>query len=262
MATARVMISLVVTLVTACAGGCREMPNDVSPRVFASLVEPADYPDSPHAWPAGEPITIECWGNETTRQHSRDAVRATRALDSRDSAVDKARLIREAAVSRYLYFLSANSHPSELATVETAMDLAEADYERLQAELDDFRDLTLENSSARFPALAITLRTGNGTRYGWRPDRRNRPDMPSFQNVDDIFPPGRLELLVPSMKMLNESRHEYEQALASRDVEENIRAWQTLEFAEAAVANELEAWERRNALSRAISRDALEACAR
>ncbi len=66
----RITITSALILLTGSLTTYGQESNRGAPRVFASLVDPADYPDSSHAWPVGEPITVECWGIGCTLAHS------------------------------------------------------------------------------------------------------------------------------------------------------------------------------------------------
>ena len=89
----RITITSALLLLTGSLATYGHESNRGAPRVFASLVDPADYPDSSHAWPVGEPITVECWGNQADRLHTRTFLREQRARDRVSAAVDMARLV-------------------------------------------------------------------------------------------------------------------------------------------------------------------------
>ena len=62
---------VVVAILASCQG-------QSSSRAFVSIVDPESYPMSPHAWPRGTPIIIECWGGAADRDRAADLVRAKR----------------------------------------------------------------------------------------------------------------------------------------------------------------------------------------
>ena len=71
----RITTTIALIFLTGSLAAYGQEPNRGVPRVFASLVDPADYPDSSHTWPVGEPIIVECWGNQADRLHTRTFLR-------------------------------------------------------------------------------------------------------------------------------------------------------------------------------------------
>ena len=257
----RVTFSMaVLILLTGSLAAYGQGSNRGAPRVVVSLVDPVDYPDSSHAWPDGEPVTVECWGNQADRLHTRTLVREQRARDRVSAAVDMARLVAEAAASRYVSFVAQNATPSELNKAKAAMDSANAELERLRAELDDAFERELDRIRQDGPARlgAITIRTDNGMRYGWMTDA-SRPNVPTFRNVDEVFP--RNDDL-PDLTHLALTRQELDEAIARGDPNQIVRAMDARDSAFTVLAGAFDAQEKRNTLSNAIRRDAIEACAR
>ena len=203
---------------------------------------------------------LNAGGNQADRLHTRTLVREQRARDRVSAAVDMARLVAEAAASRYVSFVAQNATPSELNKAKAAMDSANAELERLRAELDDAFERELDRIRQDGPARlgAITIRTDNGMRYGWMTDA-SRPNVPTFRNVDEVFP--RNDDL-PDLTHLALTRQELDEAIARGDPNQIVRAMDARDSAFTVLAGAFDAQEKRNTLSNAIRRDAIEACAR
>ena len=182
--------------------------DDPAPRVFQSLVIPSEYPSSPHAWPAGEAIWIECWGDEADRRQARDVALYLRKRDRLENALEVAE-----AVADYERALLVNwvgrATPGELADQKAAYEIAQAEVERLQEERESLRPLVPALMrgwrDGHHPLSAITFRTANGTRYGRNPEQAS-DDMPMRADVEDVFPRDgglpELEALVAAQERL------------------------------------------------------------
>lgn len=256
----RITIPITLILLTGSLVAYGQGLNRGAPSIVVSLVDPADHPDSSHAWPVGELITVECWGNQADRLHTRTFVREQRARDRVSAAVDMARLVAEAASSRYVSFIAQDATPSELTKAKAAMDSANAELERLRAELDDAFERASNRIRQDGPARlgVITIRTDNGMRYGWMTDT-SRPNVPTFRNVDEVFPRND-DLPDPTHWAL--TQQEFDEAIARGDPNQILRAMDARDSASAVLAGAFDAQEKRDALSNAIRRDVLEACAR
>ncbi len=180
-----------------------------------------------------------------------------------------ARLVAELAGSRYVSFIAQNATPSELAEVKAARDSANAELERLRGEWDDAMERstnrTLQDGPARLGV--ITIRTNNGMRYGWV-THTSPPNVPTFCNVDEVFPrnneipQGSIDLMVTTQQEIEEAAARFDEAAPRGDVNEFLRAMDARDSASALITDALDAQKKRNALSDAIRRDALETCAR
>ena len=240
-----------------------------APRVMVSLVDPADYPDSPHEWPSGPPITIECWGDEADQRRTRAFARSRRNDARLRAAIDTADLEAKLAGFRYVSWLVQDATPRELAEAKTASDEADANLERLRGEESAIMDEQLVNivssRTSPHPLTAITIRAANGMRYGWMVTTGvPHPDAPAFLNVEEVFPYdlGFQDTTRVEAAQAEVSEQREQAAARSLDPEAFVRAELALE---AATGVFLEAWEAtrsRNALHDAIRQDALEACAR
>ena len=247
-----------------------------APRVFESMIDPLDYPGSPHAWPVGEPIMIECWGNAEDRRRTRAAVRARLEAERSATAHTLAVAREEAARWKVLWnstygefarYRGDAAPPTPAAEANAAHDAARAELERHEAamlaasgHLNQIRD-GWTSAGEPWPLTAVTLRTANGTRYGF-PDDVAHPDVLTVPDARQVFPvaPWPDIALVESAATAN---GEYQRALA-RDpyAIETAEAYATREAASARLMAAHDEHERRDALRVAIQRDALEACAR
>ena len=247
-----------------------------APRVFESMIDPSDYPGSPHAWPVGEPIVIECWGNAEDRRRTRALVRARLEVERSTAAYTLAVAREEAARWKVLWnatngalarYRGDDPPPTPAADAKAAYDAAHAELERRRAaELAAFKDLNQirdgwTSAGEPWSLAAVTLRTANGTRYGFHGDVAH-PDVPTVPDARQVFPvaPWPDSALVEAAATAN---GEYQRALA-RDPHgiETAEAYATREAANARLTAANDEHERREALRLAIQRDALEACAR
>lgn len=237
--------------------------DDPEPRVFQSLVIPSEYPFSPHAWPAGEPIWIECWGDEADRRQARDLALYRRKRDRLENALKVAEAVANHERALLVNWVG-RATPSELADQKAAYEVAQAEVERLQEERESLTPLALaltrgwRDGNQRHPLSVITFRTANGTRYGWNPEwnpERESEDVPMHADVEDVFPhnPG-----LPELETFFAAQERLKQAFTTGDAAAVTSASTALDETEDA----LEALDRANALSDAIELDALESCAR
>ena len=239
-----------------------------APRVMVSLVDPADYPGSPHEWPSGPPITIECWGDEADQRRTRAFARSRRNAARLRAAIDTADLEAKLAGSRYVSWFVQDATPRELAEAKTASDEADANLERLRGEESALMDEQLANivssRTSPHPLTAITIRAANGMRYGWRTTGVPHPDAPAFLNVEEVFPYdlGSPDTTRVEAAQADVSEQREQAAARSLDPEAFVRAELALEAATGVFGEAWEATRRRNALHDAIRQDALEACAR
>ena len=104
----------------------------------------------------------------------------------------------------------------------------------------------------------ITIRTNNGMRFGWMTNT-SRPDVPTFRNVDEVFP--RNDDL-PDPAHLTLIQQEFDEVIARGNPNQIVLAMEARDASSAVLAGAFDAQEKRNALSNAIRRDALKACAR
>lgn len=235
--------------------------DDSARRVLQSLVVPSEYPSSPHAWPAGEPIWIECWGDEVDRRQARDLALYLRKRDRLEHALEVARAVADHEGALWANWIG-RATPSELADQKAAYELAQAEVERLQEEEKSLAPLVPALirgwRDERHPLSTITFRTANGTRYGWNPEwnpERASEDVPMRADVGDVFP---RDLGLPELETLVAAQKRLRQASTTGDAAAVTRASTARDEAEDA----LEALDRANALRDAIELDALEACAR
>ena len=135
-------------------------------RAFLSVIDPADYPMSPHAWPENTPIIIECWGSAADRDRARALVRAQRIADE---AFEDALSIN--------FEEWGDEQFSMMEAVPTLLD-------------------SWERQGVPHPLSAITLSTANGSRYRWVNDGDPlfpaRASVPQAGNVYQMFPPVSL----------------------------------------------------------------------
>ena len=222
---------------------------------FVSLVSPADYPASPHRWPAGAPIVIECWGGAEDQQRTRRLARAKRAANRLEFARELASAKREVARMTFWRAVTRrSSNAREKAEAEAAVDAANAELERVSAEwkatASAMLDMLVEQPS-------FTLRTANGTRYGWNPEHA-RSGLPFFRDVGDVFPEDRV-FDHAAWNALRAAEGAVERAKTPDDI---LRAGDALRSAKEPLSRSLAEQDNRNALRDAIRQDALEACAR
>ena len=176
--------------------------DEAAPRVFESMIDLSDYPGSPHAWPVGEPIMIECWGNAEDRRRTRAAVlaqlEAERGTTAHTLAVAREETARWKALWNAMYGDFARYRgdavpPTPAAEANAAHDAARAELERhetaMLAAFDDLNKIRDGWTSAGepWPLTAVTLRTANGTRYGF-PDDVAHPDVPRAAVARQVFP--------------------------------------------------------------------------
>ena len=243
---------------------CTQSSDRPASRVLESLVIPFEYPSSPHAWPAGEPIWIECWGDEADRRQARDLALYRRKHDRLSGALEVAEAVADSERTRWANWMIGRATPSELADAKAAYDVAQAEVERLREERESLSLLLLalargwRDGNHRHPHSAITLRTANGTRYGWSLELAS-DDVPVLADVEDVFPRDRG---LPDFDSLAATEERLEQAVTTGDAAAITRAWTARDDAQDGFVAEREARQRANALRDAIDLDALEACAR
>lgn len=126
-------------------------------RAFRSVVDPADHPMSPHAWPEGVPIIIECWGGAADRDRARTLSLATSA--------------------------------GRKALGEVLADDSQDAWTGRSAELTEPSRLldTWTVEGVPHPLAMITLGTPAGSRYRWS-SRAWVEDDPLFPPVRERFP--------------------------------------------------------------------------
>ena len=242
---------------------CTQGSDHPAPRVLESLVIPSDYPSSPHAWPAGEPIWIECWGDEADRRQARDLALYQRKHDRLSDALEVAEAVADSEGARWVNWIG-RATPSELSDAKAAYEVARARVERLQEERESLRPLLFtlarrwRDGNHRHPRSAITLRTANGTRYGWNPEPAS-DNVSVLADIEDVFP--RDEGL-PDLESFAAAEERLEQAATTGDATAITRAWTARDEAEDGFVTEMAARRRANALRDAIDLDALEVCAR
>ena len=265
----RIALHVAITIFIAVPAAGEQGSTPYAPRVGVSLVEPADYPGSPHEWPVGQPITIECWGDAADQRRTRTLARSQRNAARLRAAIDTADLEAKLAGSRYVSWLVQEATPLELAEAKTANGEAAANLERLRGEESALMDERLANivssRTSPHPLTAITIRAANGMRYGWRRTTGvPHPDAPAFRNVEEVFP---YDHVLPDPTRGEAAQAEVATALERADAgnfepEAFNRAWNASEAAGGVFLEALEARGRRNALHDAMRQDALEACAR
>ena len=237
--------------------------------VFESLVNPADYPESPHAWPGAEPIVIECWGDAEDRMRTRRLARLSRKLNRLESAQDLASAKQDAARTMKTFWLhpGVDSSSREKAEVRLAADAADAQVERLRAEWREtasaMNELQVE-LAGRHPLSVVTLRSANATRYGWDRDRNTAtlsPVVAPFRDVGYVFPRDNrfLDRLDDRLDAVRDAYAVRQQATTPDDF---VRARNAIGSAEAALDRAIDERDGRDALRNAIEQDVLEACAR
>ena len=257
------VLAVVVVVGTVVAAGAississrQRTDEERSPRgTFESLVSPADYPESPHAWPAGEPIVIECWGDAQDQRRTRRLARSFRKANRLESAQELATAKREIAGMTLWQAVTDNPNAREYEAEAAAADAANAEVERLSAELHA-TTLAMFDLYQQAGPPSFTLRTANGTRYGWDPERR-RTGLPPFRDVGHVFPIDRV-FQHTEWNAVRAAEAALDQATNGGFGRHFLRARSARDALESA----LDEQNRRNALGVAIRQDAREACAR
>ena len=221
---------------TSWTAGCRS--GDAEPRlVVESLVNIADFQNSPSDWPVADPILIECWGGARERASARRRAAFRLKLDG---------------------FPTGSYDVEEIAEDSIASSRA---WNRMMEEHDPFAYITL-------------LAPSTGVRYGWRdinPTIASREGTPHFEDIDTVFPAADQpedDTWLEQQARLSAAVDIFN-ALPVEDTKTWIAARTAVEQAREARDAALEAYDRdrdlsrlRDALLRAIQRDALNACGR
>ena len=200
-------------------------------RAFLSVIDPADYPMSPHAWPENTPIIIECWGSAADRDRARALVRAQRIGDEAFDA----------------FFLRSDFEEWKREQLSSRMMAA-------STLLDSW-----ERQGVPHPLSAITLLTANGSRYRWVNDEDPlfpaRASVPQAGNVHQMFPPVSP---FPSSDRVVAAQADLDQA---QGVVETVQRVIARDGAMVAMLTEQELRREQEALRNAVREDALAACA-
>lgn len=261
-------LSIVSVTLLACltvtSASCAQESDRLVPRVFESLVIPSEFSSSPHAWPAGESIWIECWGGEPDQRQARDLALYNRKDNRLSSDLEVAKAVADYEHALWANWMIGSATPSELADQRAAYEVAQAEVERLQEEQRSLVPLFLalvrgwQDGNHRHPHSAITLRTANGTRYGWGPETAP-DDVPVFADVEDVFPRDRG---LPDFESVDAADTRLAEAVEGGDATAITRAFKARDDVQDSFRTETEARQRINALREAIDLDALEACGR
>ena len=209
-----------IAVVAVVAASCQGHP---SSRAFISVVDPESYPLSPHAWPAGTPIIVECWGSRSDRDRAMELVQAVHAAE-------EVRL----------------DGPPMLEWTDEQWN----QYHSVSRVLDRW-----SAEGARHPLSTITLRTEAGTRFGWLEENPTIAPVRNAGDVHSIFP--RYDAL-PSFAGVEAAREDFDEAdglLAT------ALAQAQLDAAAESMLNEWAGKREVNALANAVTDDALVACA-
>ena len=211
------------------------MPNHVSSS--RSLVNIADFPDSPSDWPADDPILVECWGGTRERAAARLLAGFRFKLDG---------------------FSAGSWDVAEIADDRIASDACVGTHER------GARPVCVHHALGTKYRTPIRL---EGRRFDDRVTQRH----PSLRGIDTVFPaadrPGTDSRLEQQARL--EAALDIFNAMPVEDTESRIAASTAVRQAREARDAALEAYHRdselgffRDALRVAVRRDALNACGR